>query len=158
MQADAGRIAAAAVAANASADKQTDGIFVELYVHHTSAGAWRQLLDTPPGRSFLCDAPMADIEVPLDCEGLGELLHFLNKHAHQALLGVGSFLETHRDDRLEPEVVDAWDLRLAQAVRGLPAVNAGLSLYLRPQHIRLPHTVEACREKGLRCIEQYQYT
>ena len=152
MQADAGRIAAAAVAANESANRPTGSTSVKLCVRDTSAGAWRQLLDTPPGRTFLCDVSMAHIYVPLDCEGLGELLHFVNERARKAVLCVG----VHTDPDARPEEVDACDLRLAQAVRGLPAVNAGLcvsTMYMwEAGNDRLPRTVEACGEKGLRCI------
>ena len=135
-------------------------------MHDTSAGAWRQLLDTPPGRPFLCDAAIVSVMVPIDCEGLGELLHFVNERAREARLRV----ELPSDEDVRPEVLDACDLRLAQAVRGLPAVSAGLSLqamHLRERwgilryeavtegHVLLPRTAEACGEKGLRCIQDY---
>ena len=99
---------------------------------------------------------MADVHVSIACEGLGELLHFVNERARQrAKLSVGGV--PGRED-VRPEGLDACDLRLAQAVRMLSTVNAGLSVHFwraRRGTLTLHHTAEACGEKGLRCIQDY---
>ena len=130
-----------------AASETEAGTCVELCLHDTSAGAWRQLLDPPPGRPFLCDAEMVVVAVPLECEDLKELFEFVNERAKWAELLV------LQDDLEAPRLVlHACDLRLAQAVRGLSVRNSGVSLLLRVG-LELPRTVEACGEKGIECNE-----